>query len=300
MKRVAKSAPLGASLIVLSSVFYASYGIWTTLMGNFFGGYTASVIRSVLVLLVLVPIAVWRRQLARVRWLRHGGYFLGLILSSVVVWGPLYFAILNAGVGLSLAVAYASIVIGMFFFGWLLAGERFTKDKWLSAGLGLAGLWLVFAPSFSAGLGLFALAAAALSGVGSAAGAVIVKKLPYSAAQSTIIWWAASLIANTAVTIILGESLPAIGWYAPWFFMVIFVVTSIISSWSFVKGVKLIEAGAAGILGLLEIVFGVLFGAIFFSERPNALALSGVAVIILAAAIPYIKDYNAKRGTLKG
>ena len=51
-------APLGASFIILSSVFYASYGIWVKLMGNFFGGYMASALRSVLVLLFLVPLAL--------------------------------------------------------------------------------------------------------------------------------------------------------------------------------------------------------------------------------------------------
>lgn len=51
-------APLGASLVVVSSVFYASYGIWTKLMGSYFEGYTASALRSVLVLVILVPVAV--------------------------------------------------------------------------------------------------------------------------------------------------------------------------------------------------------------------------------------------------
>jgi drug/metabolite transporter (DMT)-like permease len=50
-------APLGASLIAVSSFFYASYGIWTKLMGDFFGGYTASGLRSTLVILLILPLA---------------------------------------------------------------------------------------------------------------------------------------------------------------------------------------------------------------------------------------------------
>ncbi|HSW99461.1 MAG TPA: hypothetical protein VLH38_00315 [Patescibacteria group bacterium] len=53
------------------------------------------------------------------------------------------------------------------------------------------------------------------------------------------------------------------------------------------------------ILGLLEIVFGVLFGVLFFHEKPTAVALLGMVVIIAAAAIPYLKDYNAKEGALE-
>jgi drug/metabolite transporter (DMT)-like permease len=159
------TAPLGASLVVMSSIFYASYGIWTKLMGDFFQGYTASALRSVLVLLILLPIAIFYRHLEPIHLKQNWRYLTGMVLASLFTWGPLYYAILHAGVGISLAVA------------------------------------------------------------------------------------------------------------------------------------KLIDAGAAGILGLLEIVFGVLFGIIFFHERPAAMALLGMVVIIAAAAIPYFRDYNAKRGT---
>ena len=137
-------APLGASFIVLSSVFYASYGVWVKLMGNFFGGYMASALRSVLVLLILVPLALAQRKLGKLDWRRNWPYLALMALSSTLVWGPLYYSIIHAGVGISLAINYAALVIGMFFFGWLFVKERYTKDKWLSTVLGLGGLWLIF------------------------------------------------------------------------------------------------------------------------------------------------------------
>src|SRR5690349_9257504 len=129
MKKLEKDksqAPVGASLVVLSSFFYASYGIWTKLMGNFFQGYTASALRSVLVLLLLFPIAFGYRKLEPLRLKLNWPWILGLIVASLFTWGPLYYAILHAGVGISLALAYAMIVIGSFFFGWLFASEKFT------------------------------------------------------------------------------------------------------------------------------------------------------------------------------
>src|SRR5579864_2790117 len=104
------TAPLGASLIVLSSIFYASYGIWTTLMGNFFGGYTASALRSILILAILVPIALVYKQLGPVKWRKNRIYLIGMLLSSLFVWGPFYYAILHIGIGIALAVNYACIV----------------------------------------------------------------------------------------------------------------------------------------------------------------------------------------------
>jgi drug/metabolite transporter (DMT)-like permease len=297
--KLKNAAPLGASFVVLSSLFYASYGIWTKLTGDFFGGYTASAIRSVFVLLILIPLALAFGQLAKIHWRRDWRQMAGLILTAALIWGPLYYAVLHAGVGISLTINYAAMVIGMFFFGWLLVRERFTRDKWLSTALGLIGLWLIFAPSTS-GLGWLALSAALLSGFAAAAHYVIGKQLPYNATQSTIIMWAASVIANTAMLFVLREQFPSIGLHMEWFYLFIFGVASVAATWLFMKGIKLIEAGAAGILGLLEIVFAVLFGALFFHERPGTVVLLGVVSIIAAAAIPYIRDYNAKRGTLEG
>ena len=291
------SAPLGASLVVLSSFFYASYGIWTKLMGDFFQGYTASALRSVLVLLILLPIAFLYRHFEPINLKQNWRYLAGMLIASLFTWGPLYYAILHAGVGISLAIAYASIVLGSFFFGWLFGRERFTKDKAISAFLGIIGLALIFSPT-TGHLALLALFGALVSGLSAGANTVFSKQIRYNATQSTIALWVTSVIANFVMAFILKEHYSSIGLYAPWLYLVFFAVASVIASWSLVKGVKLIDAGAAGVLGLLEIVFGVLFGVVLFHERPSAVALLGMFVIIAAASIPYLKDYNSKEGTL--
>lgn len=291
-------APLGASLVVLSSVFYASYGIWTKLIGNFFDGFTATVFRGILVVAILLPIALYQHSLQPVRFKDNWRYILGMIVASFLTWGTLWFAILQAGIGVSLTVTYASIVIGQFFFGWLFAGEKFTKDKALSAFLGLIGLVLIFSPS-TRGIGLTALLAAFVSGLCTAANTVFAKQIKYNATQSTIVMWVTGIVANMIMVAVLNRHYPAFGWDIQWLYLVMFSVASVVASWSLVKGVKLIDAGAAGVLGLLEIVFGILLGAIFFGERPGLVVLLGAAVIVAAAAVPYVKDYNAQRGTLE-
>lgn len=291
-------APLGASLVVVSSFFYASYGVWTKLMGNFFEGYTASALRSILVLAILVPIALALRKFEPLQLKKNYGYIMALIIASCFIWGPLYYSILHAGISMTLTVAYASIVIGMFLFGWLMGGERFTRDKAISATLGIIGLVLIFSPSSSSVLWL-PLALAAISGLGSAFNTVVVKKIPYNATQATLMLWITSVVANVFMAILLREKHPAIGLHTQWLYLLFFAVASVIATWSLVTGVKLIEAGAAGVLGLLEVVFGVGFGMVFFHERPDVLAMIGIMVIVVASAIPYFLDYNAQRGTLE-
>lgn len=289
-------APIGASLVVVSSVFYASYGIWTKLMGDFFGGYTASAYRSVLVLLILIPIALFYRALEPLNLKRAWPGLAGMFLGSLIIWGPLYYAILHAGIGISIASNYACYIVGMLVLGWLFNREKFSADKWLSAALGIAGLGLVFSSSFT-GFGWLALSAAAISGFGAAIVMFAVKKVPYSTTQSTIAAWSASVVANTLMAFLITETRPTFDLHIEWLYMLFFAIASVIASLALVKGLKLIDAGAAGVLGLLEIVFGIIFGVVFFHERPGALVLVGAATIIIAASIPYIKEYRADQGT---
>ncbi|MEK6964307.1 MAG: DMT family transporter [Nanoarchaeota archaeon] len=290
-------APLGASLVVISSLFYASYGIWTTLMGNFFGGYTASALRSILVLVLFVPFAFQRKKFEPIHWKYNWHYLAGLLAVSFFIWGLLYYAILHAGIGLSLGVNYTMIVIGSLFLGWLFARERITREKVISVLIGIGGLTLIFRSSVGQ-VGWMPLIAVVVSGLASSVYNMIAKKMPYNATQSNVLIWTASVIANTIMAFAMKEAYPAVGWHMEWIYLVIFAVASVFASWTFVRGVQLIEVGTAGILGLLEIVFGVVFGVFFFSERPGLVVLFGMGMLIIAVAIPYIREYNPKKGTL--
>lgn len=262
-------------------------------MGNFFGGYYASAWRSVVVLAILIPLSAIFARLEPVNWKVNRRYLLAMTVSSMFTWGPLYYAILHAGIGISIAINYASIVIGMLFLGWMLYGEKFTKDKILAVFLGIVGLALVFSPSVKA-LGWLALIGASVSGFSVATNMIITKKLSYSPTQATIYLWLTSVVANFIMAVVLHEHAPVFGLHIQWLYLVFFALASIAASWSFVKGLRYVEAGVAGILGLLEVVFGIIFGILFFNEHPANLALLGVAVILLSVAIPNIKQMFSK------
>ncbi len=291
-------APLGASLVVLASIFYASYGIWTTLIGGFLDGLTATVIRGSIVVAILLPLMLLRHSFEPLRLKDNWHYILAMTVASPLSWGLFYYAILHAGIGMSLTINYASIVIGQFCFGWLLAGEKFTRGKAVSAILALVGLALVFSPGGQS-IALLGLGAACVAGLAAGANAVFAKQIKYHATQATIVWWTTGILGNAIVAALLNRHYPALSLDIRWLYVACFALASVISSWSLVRGVKLIDAGAAGILGLLEIVFGILFGAVLFGERPGPIVLIGAAVIIAAAAVPYIRDYNAQKGTLE-
>lgn len=282
------SVPIGAGLIIVSSFFYASYGIWTTLMGDFFDGYTASALRSILVATFLLAFAIPTKSIEKLDFKLNWKPLLGMFIAALFTWGPLYYAILGAGVAISLATFYASVLIGMFFFGWLIAKEKITSNSVFSAILGLFGLALIFSPNLSVAK-ILPLLAAVVSGLSVAGASVFTKKLSYKATQSTLMLWITSILANILMVFLLHKPIPAISMDIEWIYLVIFSVSSVAASWTFIKGLKLIDAGAAGVLGLLEIVFGVIFGVVLFQEQPSAIALIGVAVVIFSAGFPYFK-----------
>ncbi len=292
MNKQKPTAPVGAGLIILSSVFYASYGVWTKLMGSAFGGYLASGIRSIGVLLILLVIAAVLKKLEPLQLRRTWPYIGGMLLAALFIWGPYYYAILHAGVGVSMTINYASFVIGMLVFGVLMDGERFTKTKLISAVLGIVGLVLMCLTSIT-GAGWMAFGAAAVSGILAAFSTLLVKLIPYNATQSTIASWATSIVSNLFMAVVLRETVPAFGWDKQWVALLVFVVASLIASLTYNTGLKLIDAGIAGVLGLLQIALGVVFGVVLFHERPSLLVLVGVIVIIIASAVPYLQKWRA-------
>lgn len=290
------NAPIGASFVVMSSLFYASYGIWTKLMGNDFGGYMASGLRSILVVMILLIPMVLYKKFEPINWAKNKKYILGMIFVSMFVWGPLYWSILQIGLALSLTINYASIVLGMFFFGWLLHGEKFTKQKLIATVVGLIGLLFVFSPVDN-DLAVLPLLAATLSGAMIGANVALTKNLSYNSTQSTLMLWVTSVLANMPLAFILREPAPSMDLPMKWLYLLIFAVASVVASWLLVTGLRHIEAGVAGILGLLEIVFGVIFGVVLFHEQLTITTLIGIGIILVAAAIPY---WNEVRKTKVG
>ncbi|HEX3081735.1 MAG TPA: DMT family transporter [Candidatus Saccharimonadia bacterium] len=292
------SAPLGASLVVLSSVFYGSYGVWSVLMGSGFGNFTQAVVRSGLVVLILWAIAANRGALKPVQWRRDAKWLFYSALSSLLIGAPFYYAFQHAGVGLTNVLNYACLILSMFVFGRLFNKERFTGAKLVSCVLGLAGLYLVFTPNLHAA-GLLALGAAVVSGLATGLNITASKNLPYGALQTTLIAWTGGLVTNLPLMWLTHEApVPPLS-DKHWLYLFCFVAISIAASWSVIQGVKLVEAGVAGILGLLEVVFGIGFGVVLFHEHPTAITLVGAGFILAAAAGPYLQHYNAARGRLE-
>jgi S-adenosylmethionine uptake transporter len=283
-----KENSIGTVFIILSAIFYASYGVWTKLMGDFFSGYTASAIRSLLVVMILLPLALFRNEIGSWDINKNWKKLTSMVVISTLIWGLLYYSVLFAGVGVSSTVNYAAIVIGMVLFGWLLGAENLTLEKMISVIIGSVGLSFIFFQTYSGKLALLPLIAAVVSGLAVAANNIVAKQLPYNTTQTTLALWITSILANIPMIFILREPTPDFGLYIEWLYLILFSIFSILASWTLLKGLKSIDAGPAGILGLSEIVFGIIFGIVFFGEDLYLLTFIGACIILFASVFPYI------------
>lgn len=82
----------------------------------------------------------------------------------------------------------------------------------------------------------------------------------------------------------------------PWFWQLCFSAASILGFWLAIAGYKYIDVGIGAIIGLLEIVFSVLFGILVFNEILSLRVGIGAVLIIAAATLPHFvemfQDWN--------
>ena len=84
----------------------------------------------------------------------------------------------------------------------------------------------------------------------------------------------------------------------PWLSMLGFALTGLIAFWLVIEGYKYADASIGGLLGLMEVLFGVLFGVFIFKEVITTSTLFGGGLIIFAAMLPdlsnlYLKNHKS-------
>ncbi|HLD03022.1 MAG TPA: EamA family transporter, partial [Candidatus Nanoarchaeia archaeon] len=75
-----------------------------------------------------------------------------------------------------------------------------------------------------------------------------------------------------------------------WLYQLGYTMTSVLAFWLIIKGIKYAEASIGGLVGLLEIVFSVLSGILFFKEILTLKVIIGAILIISAAALPHLNE----------
>lgn len=280
----------GSFYILLSSFFFGSYGVWARLIGasldNLFQVWT----RSLLILIIIVPIAFITKQIKSVdkkdiKWIA-----LYTVAGAFTV-APIFYAYNIIGIGPATLLFYASLTIISYISGVVSFGEKMTWVKIIALILAMIGLLFIFNLSVAGGT-LLAAVAAILAGSAAGIEVTFTKKVSdsYSPLQLSIFTWAVIFVSHIILSKAVGEIWAPIALNTPWLAVLGYAVSSLFAFFLVILGFKFSEPSVASIVGLLEIIFAVIFGTIFFSEVLSTSVILGCFFIILAAVLPNMKD----------
>jgi drug/metabolite transporter (DMT)-like permease len=179
----------GSLLILASALCFASYGVWSRLLGPHFAVFCQGWVRSVIILLVLLPFTLFGKRL---KTIRRGdrGWFAVTMICTVFTQAPLYFAFIHLPLGTATFIFYGFFLITSYGVGWIFLAERVTPVKIASLLLAFIGLLLTFGVSLAVFSGS-AMLLAALNGIGSGGEIATSKKSTqnYSSFQITVYSW---------------------------------------------------------------------------------------------------------------
>ncbi|TSC77778.1 MAG: hypothetical protein G01um101429_981 [Parcubacteria group bacterium Gr01-1014_29] len=279
----------GTLYVLLSSLMFGSYGVWIKLLGPEFGIFYQAWVKSALVLLVLIPVAFYTKSWKKIEKKDHKWLFISILLG-ICTQVPLYYSFTHAGIGISSLIFFSVFLLTSYLVGWLLVGEEMSKIKIISFIVGLIGLLLTFGLSIKK-FSILALFAAAMNGVASGGEVSTTKKISdtYPSLEITIFIWFGILATHLPASLLFNEKQLMPDITASWLAMFIYAATGIIGFWAVVEGFKFVDASIGGLIGLLEIVFSIGLGVVFFKETVTLSIAAGAVLILLAVALPYLK-----------
>lgn len=285
----------GIILIFLSSIMLGSYGVWSKLIGNSFGVFYQGWSRALIILIVLLPILLWNKQIVPIKKRDLGWLALFLVFTSLTQ-APLFYAFNHMNMGSATLLFFVSMLLTMYIVGILFLGEKTTRTKFISFILAILGMYLIFSFSLIA-FSLLAAILAIVNGIASGGEVSFSKKLTgnYSPLYITWLSWVIIVLTNAPISILVGEFQRLPSFEIVWLYQLGYALVSIFAFWLIIKGLKYTEAGIGGLIGILEIVFSILFGIILFHEQLTSKVLSGAVLIITAAALPHLKEIINKK-----
>lgn len=287
-----KQSIKGTSYLVLASMFFGSYGVWSKLMGDSFGMFFQAWYRSLMIIIIVLIAGILTKAFKRIER-RDRKWFAVFAIGGACTFAPYFYALQHLSLGTAVLLFYATLTLGTFILGRGFFNEKLTRVKIASLVLGFIGLFFIFSFSLRADEVFYGFLAM-LAGAAGAVEVTFTKKVSdrYTSLQVTAVDFAAGVLVNLIISLMLHESWPQPAISTPWLAQMGYAVSQLAAFSLVVLGYKHVEASVAGVVGLLEIVFGVVFGIIIFQEPVTGSIILGGLCIILSAGLPNIVNFK--------
>lgn len=280
----------GILLILISSLMFGSYGVWSRLIGPSFGVFYQGWTRGLILSLILLPMLFYRKQFVPILRKDWGWLVVFLIFTSATQ-APLFYAFNHMDIGSATLLFFVTMLLTMYTVGFIFLKERFTRVKVISFIMAIIGLYTIFSFSMEK-FSVLAASMAIINGIASGGEIAFSKKLSgsYSPLYLTALSWLIIVPTNGLLSLVLGEVQVIPSFNIVWLWQFGYVVASLFGFWFVIAGLKYVEASIGGLIGLLEVVFSISFGILIFGENLTQRVILGALLILLAASLPYIYD----------
>lgn len=274
-----------------AAVLYGLYGIYARLVGFEFGVFTQSWVRYLISAILVGIFLLFKNQ--KFSFTKKDILWLGAWVLSDAISELLIFTSFNK---ISLGVAYFMLYVGIifsgYFFGYILYKEKFTTIKILAAGLSIFGMALIFNTSWHSENPLYIILAL-VSGVACGFWYTSTAKLTKFTNWQLIFINSLSIFFITSLgAIVFQEPFPKLGINFSWWGIICYVVSYLIAAKFIIYGFQKMDSHLGNLIMPIEIVFGALFGFIFFNQTLPTIAWLGGGLIFLAAILPNIISDN--------
>ncbi|MBI2637561.1 MAG: DMT family transporter, partial [Candidatus Sungbacteria bacterium] len=191
----------GVIFIVLSSVLFGSYGVWSKFMGSSFGVFYQGWVRALLISIALFPILLFTKKIVSfersdLKWLA-----VFLVFTSFTT-APIYYAFTHMTISAAYLLFFVGAILAMYIVGFTLFREKITKIKLIALIIACLGLYAVFSFSID-NFTLLAASMAFVNGIASGGEIAFSKKLSglYSPLYLSWLSWIAILVTNGIISL---------------------------------------------------------------------------------------------------
>ncbi|MEN9389856.1 MAG: hypothetical protein RLY61_940 [Candidatus Parcubacteria bacterium] len=289
----------GFALLLLAGFLYATYGVFSRIIGTDIATFYQYTTRAALVIVLLLTLLFFtsKTKAKRVnpkhyKWILLQGIAAGLLTPTF------FLSVNNLPLGTTIFLFYALGTIVNYILGSIVHHEKITSVKAVSLILGVIGVFLMSMESIKLNQPLYIIYAL-LSGVFFGLNLTSVKVLSndYPNLQINLFNWTGVLIVSLLFSVLFSEA-----WTVPvvndqWIANIALAIVSFCASMSTVTGFKYMELQKGSIVLLSELVFGVLIGWLLYKEIPTLLLALGSIFILSALILPNLKIIQDKLST---
>ncbi|MFH1244530.1 MAG: EamA family transporter [bacterium] len=138
-----------------------------------------------------------------------------------------------------------------------------------------------------------------LAGLMGATTVILPKKLigNYHELQMMAGYFLLQVVFNLPLSIWLSDPIPPMTLNEAWGGQLGYAVAMLVANMAAITGFGYLEPSIGSLIGLAEILFGILFGIVLFGESLSVGVMVGGLLILLAAALPSVAEVLGRRQT---